>query len=154
MAIDTSWTITQIKLKYEEFPDRNTFIHGLYLDGVKDGQTRSLFNKTFLNYRGREETFVIPDGHSIIGLQANTKSDPDHISRLGFVLWGPCPHKRVSKKSKIENSQQDFKKDILMNLLFMCFSLVPLSVAIYFITRLNKSLADEAFWLPECDQEM
>ena len=68
VAIDTSWTITQIKLKYEEFPDRNTFIHGLYLDGVKDGQTRSLFNRTFLNYRGREETFVIPDGHSIIGL--------------------------------------------------------------------------------------
>ena len=41
-----------------------------------------------------------------------------------------------------------------MNMVFMCFSLVPLSVAIYFITQLNKYLADEALWLPECDQEM
>ena len=68
VAIDTSWTISQIKVRYEEFPDRNTYIHGIYLDGTKEGRTISLFNRTFLNYRGREETFAIPDGHSVIGL--------------------------------------------------------------------------------------
>ena len=155
VAIDTSCTVTTIKVRYEEFPDRNVYIHGIYLDGInKEGHTISLFNQTFLNYRGREETFQIPEGHSIVGLQVNSKSDADHISRLGFVLWGPGPHARVSKKAKQDKSSQDARKDLLMNLVFMCVSLVPVSVAIYFITVLNKHLQNEALWLPDCDEEL
>ena len=127
-----------MKVKYEEFPDRNTFIHGIEMEGKDDqNQVKKVFSETFAHYRGREDTFVIPEGHSIIGIQVNNKSHPDHISRLGFIVWGDSDHMRKSKKDKESKAKADFCKDIGLNFIFLLVSLVPLVVAFYFINGLS-----------------
>ena len=63
VILPEGFTITQIKIKYEEYPDRNTFIHGLELTGKnKQNHTESIFNETFAHYRGREEKFHLAEG--------------------------------------------------------------------------------------------
>ena len=60
VILPKDFTITQIKIKYEEYPDRNTFIHGLELMGKnKQSKDESIFNETFAHYRGREENFYL-----------------------------------------------------------------------------------------------
>ena len=68
VVIDPSWTIKSVTVKYEEFPDRNAYIHGLTLTGTKEGRTENVFDQTFANYRGREESFEVPNGQDIVGL--------------------------------------------------------------------------------------
>lgn len=66
-------------------------------------------------------------------MQVNDKSHPDHISRLGFIVWGNTEHIRKSKKDKESKANFDSCKDIGLNFFFLLISLVPLAVAFYFI---------------------
>lgn len=110
-----------------------------------------MFDETFAHYRGREDTFNLEEGTSIIGLQVNTKAYPDHISRLGFIVWGNSEHVRKTKKFKETKAKQDWCKDLLMNLFFLIISLVPLAVSLYFIKELMLNIKSSNQWLSQCD---
>ena len=134
VPVDPTREIRRVKVRYEEFPDRNTYIHGL---AMEDKESNKIVDLIFANYRSRETTETIAEGHHIIGLQVNTKSHPDHISRLGFVVWGPTEHKRTPAKVKESKAKADFCKDLAINFIFLVFSLVPLAIAVIFIAELN-----------------
>ena len=108
---------------------------------------------TFANYRGRDDTCIVEEGQSIVGLQVNTKSHPDHISRLGFVVWGEGEHKRTPKKVKETTVSKNFCKDLVLNFVFLLFSIVPFGVALYFISVLTHYISKESQWLPECTED-
>ena len=69
------------------------------------------------------------------------------------MLWGEGPHKRTPKKEKESKASKDFCKDLTLNFVFLCFSLVPLAVAVYFVATLNHHLSTESNWLPDCDAD-
>ena len=153
VSLPENFKIISIKVKYEEFPDRNTFIHGLEMLGKDNEQVqKKVVDETFAHYRGREDTFNLDEGQQIIGIQVNTQSHHDHISRLGFVVWGNSEHMRKTKKFKESKASKDFCKDILMNFIFLLFSFVPLGVALFFIKDLSQHIDRSSQWLTECDQ--
>ena len=85
----------------------------------------------------------IPVGHGIIGLQANTKSHDDHISRLGFIVWGKGGDKRTKDEERNSKAFKDGCKDLPFNVIFWLFSLLPMLIAIYFVLfRLNPIITD------------
>lgn len=76
----------KVKVKYDEFPDRNQYIHAISFFSDRQGQLPML-SLEFCNYRNREDVADVVDGEQVIGLMVNTKTHSDHISRLGFVTW-------------------------------------------------------------------
>ena len=137
-------------MRYDEFPDRNTYIYGFSFEGAN---RERIVDLNFVNYRCREDSKQLPDGHSIIGLQVNTKSHPDHISRLGFIIWGEGEHFRLSKRDKVNKAIRDNYKDLATNFVLASISFLPLIVAGYFVSRLNEYINLENNWLPGCEEE-
>ena len=102
--IDHQAEIRQIRVWLDEFPNRDTYIHGIALDG-SEGQC--ILGLTFSNYRSRLCREVIMEGHQIIGIQANTKAHHDHISRLAFVVQGKGANQRKTLEFKADTARCD-----------------------------------------------
>ena len=137
VELDPTAKVHQIRVWFDEYPDRNVYIHGLALDG-EDGQ--NIVGLTFANFRSRQTTEVIAEGHSIIGLQVNTKAYPDHISRLGFVVWGPCENQKLSLNDRIKIVKCNRLKDKLVTFIYFLSSLVPVFAGLYFVQKLDTAL--------------
>ena len=135
--LDPTARVHQIRVWYDEYPDRNVYIHGLALDG-ENGQ--NIVGLTFANFRSRQTTEVIAEGHQIIGLQANTTAYADHISRLGFVVWGGCENKKLALHERIKIVKCNRLKDKLVTFLYFLCSIVPIAVGWYFVNKLDTAL--------------
>ena len=97
-----------------------------------------MLNLEFCNYRNREDASDIfeNNGEAIIGITLNTKSHPDHISRLGFMTWAPKPDMRLTPEAKSSLTNKAFAIDCLFNIWFLLFSALPIGIAAFFILML------------------
>ena len=149
-------------MKYDEFPDRNQYIHGLCFEGSEEikyndfagrngGNTRKILDLKFCEFRNREDSVSIDVGKAIVGLQVNTTSHADHISRLGFLLWGEGESKRTKDDEKSSKAWKAGGIDFLFNIWFFLFSIAPLLVAAYFVLYQFNPLIEDKTWFDSCD---
>ena len=82
----------------------------------------------------------------------NTKSHSDHISRLGFVTWGPGADKRMTEQAKKSASNKAFGIDCLFNIWFLLFSALPMGMAAFFILGYLAPIVLENGWFEDCNE--
>ena len=59
---------------------------------------------------------------------------------------------RVTKKFKESKASTDFCKDVISNFVFLIFSLVPITIALYFIREITQYIDKPGDWLSLCDE--
>ena len=153
-SVDNPAIIKKAKVKYDEFPDRNQYIHAINFFSDNGGQN-SMLNLEFCNYRNREDSSDLFEnsGEQIIGITVNTKSHSDHISRLGFVTWAPKEDKRLTPERKSSLTNKAFAIDCLFNIWFLLFSALPMGIAAFFILGyLAPIVLSSDGWFDDCNQ--
>ena len=111
---------------------------------------KKILDLKFCEFRNREDTVSIGIGKAIVGLQVNTTSHEDHISRLGFLVWGEGPSKRTTDAERSSRAWKAGGIDFLFNIWFFLFSIAPLLLAAYFIWFHLNPIIDDNKWFEPC----